>query len=131
MSEAKTYGRGWAFPPRVGVDGRVTWSAGRENVRENIEVILRTEPGERLMNPRFGGGLGTFMYEPNTVSTRRLIQERVERALAKWEPRIRVDVVEVRAADDDPNAAIVDIAYRLVATGAREQVSLTVALGGT
>ena len=130
MNEAKAFGKGWAFPPRVGTDGRVTWSAGRENVRENIRVILLTEPGSRLMLPRFGGGLAEFMHEPNTTATRRLIQERVERALSKWEPRIEVEVVNVRGADDDPNAAIVDIAYRLVASGAREQVSLDVSLGG-
>lgn len=130
MNEAKAFGKGWAFPPRVGTDGRVSWSSGRDNVRENIRVILLTEAGARLMLPRFGGGLAAFAYEPNTTATRRLIQERVERALAKWEPRIRVEVVSVREAEDDERAAIVDIAYRLVATGAREQVSLGVSLGG-
>ena len=48
---------------------------------------------------------------------------------AVWEPRIRVETVDVDADRDDEEAAIATIVYRLVATQAQERVSLTVALG--
>ncbi|HKG94969.1 MAG TPA: hypothetical protein VKA84_23840, partial [Gemmatimonadaceae bacterium] len=51
------FGRGIAFPPRVGPDGRLAWSAGEANVRESIRVILMTDERERLRLPEFGGGL--------------------------------------------------------------------------
>ena len=72
--EARLFGKGWAFPPRVGADGRVAWSTGRDNVRENIRVILSTEARERVMLPRFGAGLQRFLYEPNNVATRHAIR---------------------------------------------------------
>src|SRR5437868_5805577 len=50
-------GQGLSFPPRVGADGRLAWSAGEENVREAIRVILMTELTERLMSEEFGCGL--------------------------------------------------------------------------
>ena len=58
-------GRGLAFPPRVGADGRLCWSAGEDNIRESIAVVLKTEPGERIALPTFGDvGLEQETAEP-------------------------------------------------------------------
>ncbi len=45
---SSVFGRSMSFPPRVGADGRFVWSAGEENIRESIAVILKSEPGERV-----------------------------------------------------------------------------------
>jgi phage baseplate assembly protein W len=113
----------------VGADGRVTWSAGEQNVRESIEVVLRTELTERLRLPDFGGGLGRFLFEPNTTTTRRQIKDRIVKALAVWEPRVTVESVDVDEDAKDPETAIATVVYRLVATQAQQRVSLTVLLG--
>lgn len=128
--EARLFGRGWAFPPRVGADGRVAWSAGRENIRENIRIILATEAQERVMLPRFGAGLQGYLFEPNNVSTRHAISERVKKSLTRWERRIKVESVDVHEEPNDSRAVRVEIRYRLVATGSRERVGLTVQLDG-
>jgi uncharacterized protein len=126
----KILGRGISFPPRVGPDGRVAWSEGEVNVREAIRIILLTEQRERLRLPAFGGSLSRYLFEPNTVTTRQLIRDRITKELADWEPRIMVDSVAVEADQDDPQAAVATINYRLVATRARESVTLSVALTG-
>jgi len=123
-------GRGIAFPPRVTPDGRVAWSDGEANVRESIRIILLTDERERLRLPDFGGGLSRFLFEPNTATTRQLIRDRIERALAEWEPRIRVESVTVDPDANDLEAAVATITYRLIATSALERVSLRVTLGG-
>ncbi|HSF33660.1 MAG TPA: GPW/gp25 family protein [Candidatus Tectomicrobia bacterium] len=130
MDAGQIFGRGISFPPRVGPDGRIAWSQGESNVREAIRVILMTEPRERMRLPAFGAGLDRFLFEPNTVTTRHLVQERITRALVEWEPRVRVESVAVEPDPVDPQAAIATIAYKLVATQARERVSITVALTG-
>jgi phage baseplate assembly protein W len=130
MDTGRLFGRGIAFPPRVGSDGRVAWSEGETNVREAIRIILMTERRERLMLPEFGGGLGPSLFEPNTVTTRHLIKDRIQKALAEWEPRIKVEDVRVEEDPEDPQGAIATIAYKLVATQSRERVSLSVTLAG-
>lgn len=129
MQARKLFGQGISFPPRVGADGRIAWSAGEENIREAIRVILLTQRGERLRLPEFGSNLATVLFEPNTVTTRHMIQEQIVKALGLWEPRILVETVRVEADPDDPQAAIATIEYKLVATQARERVSVNVALG--
>lgn len=130
INQGKIFGRGISFPPRVGPDGRIAWSEGETNVREAIRIILMTEQRERLRLPEFGGGLGRYLFEPNTVTTRHLIQDRIAKALEQWEPRIRVESIAVEPEATDPQAAIATITYKLVATQARERVSLNVTLGG-
>jgi phage baseplate assembly protein W len=117
-----------SFPPRVGPDGRVAWSEGEANVRESIRVILMTDLRERLMLPEFGGGLARYLFEPNTVTTRHQIRERIQRALAQWEPRIEVESVSVDPDPESADAAIATVVYKLVATQARERVSLGITL---
>lgn len=125
---SSVFGKSLSFPPRIGADGRFVWSAGEDNIRESIAVILKTQPGERVGVPEFGAGLSGFLFEPNTVATHARMRDAIERALGRWERRIQVEAVEVREHPQSPEVAVVDIVYRLVATDARERIGLTVPL---
>ena len=131
MESRHVYGQGMAFPPRVGADGRMAWSAGEANVREAMRIILMTEPGERLRLPEFGAGLGRFLFEPNILATHTQMQQRIADALQRWEPRVQVEDVAVQADAVDPQAAIATITFRLVATQALERVALAVSVGSS
>jgi phage baseplate assembly protein W len=130
LKSGQIYGKGISFPPRVGADGRLAWSEGEENVREAIRIVLLTERRERLRLPAFGGSLSLYLFEPNTVTTRQLIRDRITKELAQWEPRVAVEDVAVEADETDSQAAVVTIKYRLVATRKQESVSLNVLLTG-
>lgn len=127
--EGSLFGRGIAFPPRVMADGSFGFSAGPENIRESIRIILMTDPGERVMLADFGGGLRRFLFEPNTVATHRAIEEAITRSIARWEPRVTVSSVEVIPVPDDGRAVIATIRYTLVATRAQGELRLRVSLG--
>ena len=120
------FGRSLGFPPRVGADGRFVWSEGEANIRESITVVLKTDPGERVGVPDFGAGLGRFLFEPNNAATHARIQDAILRALTSWERRIQVESIDIVAAADDAENALATITYRLVATDARERISLNI-----
>lgn len=128
MDKGRLFGRGVAFPPRI-EEGSWAWSEGEANVREAIQIILRTESRERLRLPEFGGGVQAYLFEPNTASTHAALEERIAEALARWEQRIRVQAVTAEADPDDAQLARVAIVYRLVATGATERIGMTLTLG--
>lgn len=130
MPGLSIYGQGLSFPPRVGADGRLAWSAGEENVRESIRLILLTEPRERLMREEFGCGLRQFLFEPNTPGTRALIRERVVRTLARWEPRVRVEDVAVEPDPADERLIAITIVFRMVATGVPGRLGMSLQLEG-
>ena len=129
MDGGQLYGRGMSFPPRVGADGRVAWSEGEVNIREAIQVILKTEEKERINLPSFGAGLQQYLFEPNTVATQTQIGDRITKALQLWEPRISVTEVDVQQDPSDPQAAIASISYKLVATQVQQNLNVSVQLG--
>jgi phage baseplate assembly protein W len=130
MDAGELYGRGMAFPPRVGADGRIAWSEGEANIREAIEIILCTEERERVNLPAFGAGLRRFLFEPNTVATRFQIEDRIAKALQQWEPRITVKAIEVEEDLHDPQSAVATIHYQLVATQGTARLTVNVKLAG-
>lgn len=130
MSAGEVLGRGISFPPRLGTDGRVSWSEGETNIRESVRVVLMTAPGERLRRATFGAGLDTFLFEPNTTMTRRQLEDRITRALTTWEPRISLESVDVDEDPADLSAAIATVTFRIVATQNLERVSASISLAG-
>jgi phage baseplate assembly protein W len=124
------FGRGIAFPPRVGPDGRLAWSEGEDNVREAIRILLMTRPGERLFVPDLGAGLDRSLFEPNTVVTRQALKDRITQTLQQWEPRIQLESVDVDPDPEDAQSAIATITYKLVATQTRERMNVSVTLSG-
>lgn len=114
----------------MGADGRLAWSEGEDNVRESIRIILLTEPGERLLLEEFGCGLRCFLFQPNTITTRTLIGERIKQAIKRWEPRVTVDEVTVEPDAEDQRLVGVQIQFRLVATQALGRMGLTLQLEG-
>jgi phage baseplate assembly protein W len=111
MSMLSILGRGWTFPIRPDVrGGNLEYLAGPDKVRQSIEIILDTEPGERIMRPDFGCGLRRFLMKPNTTLVRSLIQREVAVSLRNWEPRIDVESVEVTPGDD-PALVLIQISY--------------------
>jgi phage baseplate assembly protein W len=131
MDAGRLFGRGIAFPPRVGADGRIAWSQGEDNIRESMYVILMTEATERLRLPEFGGSLRRFLFEPNTVAIRQSIKDRILRSLARWESRITVESVSVEPDPAGPEFAVATIKYKLIATQVSQQLSVTVSLAAS
>ncbi len=120
---------GISFPPRIGPDGRMASSSDNDNIQECMRIILMTSHGERINLPSFGGGLQKFLFQPNTTTTRSLIQERIMLSLKNWEPRIEIDAISVEEDTDDPRGAVATISYRLASTGTNETMSLTMNVG--
>ena len=116
---------GWPLLPMPDYNGQMSYPSLEESVRQSIQVILRTQPGEQLMRPTFGAGLERFLHEPNTVTTRRRIRDLITDALEQWERRISLEKVEVWEVPDDPSRIRVEIAYRVRRNGTAQQLGLT------
>lgn len=121
---------GWPLLPLPDDRGRISWPSLEDSVRQLIQVVLSTRPGEQLMRPDFGAGLELMLHEPDTLATRRRIRDGVQEALERWEHRILLDGVDVRDVEGQPGHVRVEIDYRLARTGAASALALTVQLGG-
>lgn len=125
-NSGKLFGKGIAFPPRIDEQGRLAWSAGEDNIAQSLRVLLSTAPGERVNRHAWGAGLSRFLYQPNTLDTHTLIARTISDAIAKWEPRVRLETVEVATDPVDPTSARAVITYRLAATQELRRLPLSI-----
>lgn len=120
-----------AFPFRIEADGPAT-SDRAAYVREKIEQVLLTIPGERVFRADFGAGVQRLVFEGNSTAIAVLTANRLRASL---ETALAGDVdgktveIDVRP---DPNAGermIVDIRYALSSIGRSDAVLIS--MGGT
>ena len=120
---------GWPLLPTPDADGTLAYPAAlAESVRQQLQVILSTVPGEQLMRPDFGAGLTDFIGEPDTVTTRRRVYDRVTESIARWEPRVEVNRVDVDDFPGRPGSLRIEVGYRLVRTGELMTLGVTLEL---
>lgn len=118
MAGREFIGIGWRFPIRVSPRGGLSYTSGEDDIQEAIWIVLGTAPGERQMRPRFGCGIHSYVFAPNTPATRGRIAHEVRQALTKWEPRIDLLDVRVESEAGEQNKLLVRVDYRVRSTNA-------------
>jgi hypothetical protein len=88
------------FPYRFDSRGRTARASTENHVRDLIEQIVFTAPGERVNRPDFGSGLMRLVFEGASEELAATTQFLVEGALQQFAGElIEVNQVEVRAED--------------------------------
>lgn len=117
------------FPYRIDGTGRTATTTAAEHVRDLVEQVLFTAPGERVMRPEFGAGVMALVFEPNSVqlaaTTQYLAQASLQQHLSHL---IALESVTVEPVDA---ALVVTVAYRLLDDGSAQVLRLAAPGGGT
>ena len=57
-------GIGWSFPPTFGdKGGEVALVSGTQDIQQSLQILLSTQPGERVMEDTFGCALDSVLFE--------------------------------------------------------------------
>ena len=112
-------GKGWKYPIQLDEQNEIALAKGEEDIQEAIWIILSTAFGERLMHPDFGCGIHELVFAPNNTGTAGLARFYVEDALARWEPRIDVEEVEVQMDPAEQELLLISVSYRVRTTDSR------------
>jgi uncharacterized protein len=88
------------FPFHFDTRGRTAITAEDGHIRDMIEQVLFTSPGERVNCPTFGSGLMQLVFAPNSGELAAAIQFLVQGALQQWlGDLIQVDELQVESED--------------------------------
>ncbi|HEY0016890.1 MAG TPA: GPW/gp25 family protein [Longimicrobium sp.] len=116
-----------AFPLAVGTLGRVADAAYDAHVRQMIEQLLFTSPGERVNRPDFGCGVREMVFGPAGGAQAAATQFLVVGALHQWLGDV-IQVEGVTVTGDDSTLAIT-VQYQLRGTGAQRADTFAMAGG--
>jgi len=106
-------GQGLAFPLQLDPRGGIALASGERDIEQAIRIILMTAPGERVMRPEFGCRVHELVFAPHDAATESLAVYYVQEALARWEPRIDLQAVDIVADPRRDGVLLVEIKYRI------------------
>jgi uncharacterized protein len=88
------------YPLHFDSRGRTARSTEDEHIRDLIEQVLFTAPGERVNRPTFGSGILQLLFAPNNDAIAAATQLTVQGALQQWlGDLIQFEAVDVQAED--------------------------------
>lgn len=88
------------FPLYFNNQGRTADTTDDDHIRNLIEQVLFTSPGERLNRPTFGSGLLQLVFAPNSDTLAAATQVTVQAALQQWlGDLIQVEAVAVQSQE--------------------------------
>lgn len=88
------------YPFHFDSRGRTAEANDDEHIRDMIQQVLFTSPGERVNRPTFGSGLLQLVFAPNSDALAAATQMSVQGSLQQWlGDLIEVDSVEVANID--------------------------------
>jgi phage baseplate assembly protein W len=90
------------FPYRIDARGRTAGIDDDGHVRDLVEQVLLTAPGERVNRPTFGSGLLDLVFEPGGDALAAVTEQAVHGSLQLWlGDRIAVERVDVAARESE------------------------------
>jgi len=94
-----------AFPLHVDDRARTALATDKAYLRQLIEQVLFTQPGERVNRPDFGSGVLQLVFAPNSPELAATAEFLVKGALQQWLGDL-ILVEEVTVSSDDARLGV-------------------------
>jgi phage baseplate assembly protein W len=104
--------------PAVFVSNYTTYDA----LKTDLINFFLTNPGERPMNPTFGGGLRNFIFSQIEEENLNGLKENIEFKLQKYFPQIGISSLEV-LQDSDNNTLIIELKYFILNSNIQDTIT--------
>ena len=117
-----------SFPLRITEAGAAV-SGRAAHVREQIEQVLFTEPGERVFRPEFGAGIRALIFEPNGSVLAGVLHKRLLDSLSDaLQGEVDPKSLDIKVDAEDEKLKVW-IAYSLATVGHNESYEIPLSGG--
>ena len=123
--DKKFLGVGWRFPPTFHKHAdtiSAAMVAEEDDIRESLEILLSTRPGERIMQPAYGCRIHAMIFESINENTITEIKDAIERAILFFEPRISLNSIDVDTSDSYEGRLNIQLNYTVRTTNTRSNI---------
>lgn len=98
-----------------------------DTVRQNFKNLVLTAQGERLMDPDFGIGLYSFLFENYTVGTNQAILQVATEQVKKYMPFINIEEITITDSKTNINQFYIYIRYSIQSLNVLDELTFTIA----
>ena len=99
--EYDSYAYGITLPIKRGGNGYFEQAfTSFEQAKSNLKNLLLTKRGERVMQPEFGTGLESLLFEPMDDSFEGKLTEVITQTVSYWLPYINIEEIDIEMTDE-------------------------------
>ena len=95
----------------------------KDAIKNNLINYFLTNPGERPLNPSFGGGLRAFIFQQITTDNLDFLEERIQQDLNIFFPNVAVGNLEI-LRQEDLNTITVSLTYNVINTNISDTLEI-------
>jgi len=92
-------------------------------LKNNLINYFLTNPGERPLNPNFGGGLRHYIFEQITTGNLKYLQSKIQKDLDLFFPQVNVKNLKVMGQEDS-NSINVSLTYGVTNTNINDTLNM-------
>jgi phage baseplate assembly protein W len=92
-------------------------------IKNNLINYFLTNPGERFLNPTFGGGLREFIFEQISDNNIEFLEDRINSDLELFFPNIQIINLEI-LRNSDTNSITIFLSYKVLNTNINDTIEI-------
>jgi len=85
----------------------------RTNIKQNLKMLILTNPGERVMEPDFGVGLKRYLFEMNDNQVYSAIENKIREQVKRYLPYLSINRVRFESFEENANAIKLMLEYNI------------------
>lgn len=94
-------------------------------IKQNLKMILLTYQGERVMEPNFGVGIGSYLFKNFDANTYAEIEFKVREQVARYLPVVAIDNIIFDASGQDFNELYMSLEYSIPNINVKDVLEFT------
>lgn len=96
-----------------------------ESIKQDLKMLLLTNPGERMMMPSYGVGLRKYLFNQNTQETKKNIKKAITFQVSRYMKFINIINLEIYDVPNNENAINIKIEYNVDSIRSKQELNLS------
>jgi len=107
-------------------DGFTMIKSFKPLIKQNLKMLLLTNPGERIMEPAYGVGLLTYLFRNYSENVAGEIKQKIAAQARAYLPIIQITKIDFDMTEPDNNKLGISISYKIPKIGATDLLQFTI-----
>ena len=109
-----------------GTDGFGMIKTVKKMIRQNLKMLILTNPGERVMEPDFGVGIKQFLFQNASSNVYSQIDSKIREQIDIYIPAVTVQEINFYSIEPDSNKVSFRLTYSIPSIAANDLLEITI-----
>ena len=98
----------------------------QDMIRQNLKMLILTNPGERMMDPEFGVGMKQFLFQNYSENVYGEIDSKIREQVSIYIPAVKIQDVKFYSIEEDSSILKFRLVYSIPAIAVNDLLDLTI-----